>query len=57
MSNVNHGTAPKMHTKKIRLDMSDRVIRGFTYVVVTIFSLCCITFTRRKSKSWNNWNS
>lgn len=42
MSNVKQATAPKMHTKKIRLDMSDRIIRGFTYVVVTIFSLCCI---------------
>lgn len=28
--------------KKIRLDWSDRLIRGFTYVVVSIFAICCI---------------
>lgn len=42
MSNVNQAPAHKMHTKKIKLDMSDRIIRGVTYVVVAIFSLCCI---------------
>lgn len=30
------------HPKKIKLDMSDRIIRGVTYVVVTLFSICCI---------------
>ena len=28
--------------KKIRLDRSDRCIRGFTYVLVSLFSLCCL---------------
>jgi len=28
--------------KKIKLDMSDRIIRGFTYVIVTLFSIACI---------------
>ena len=41
MSNVNKAPA-KMHTKKIKLDMSDRIIRGFTYVVVAIFAICCV---------------
>lgn len=30
------------HSKKIKLDMSDRIIRGFTYVIVTLFSVACI---------------
>ena len=30
------------HPKKIKLDMSDRIIRGFTYVIVTLFSVACI---------------
>jgi len=30
------------HPKKIKLDMSDRIIRGFTYVIVTLFSIACI---------------
>lgn len=30
------------HPKKIKLDTSDRIIRGVTYVVVTLFSICCI---------------
>ena len=41
MSNVNKAPA-KMHTKKIKPDMSDRIIRGFTYVVVAIFAICCV---------------
>lgn len=28
--------------QKIRIDSSDRVIRGFTYVLVTFFAICCI---------------
>ena len=28
--------------KKIKLDMSDRIIRGVTYVIVTLFSIACI---------------
>ena len=27
---------------KVRLDKSDMMIRGITYVVITIFSVCCI---------------
>ena len=27
---------------KVRLDKSDMIIRGITYVVITIFSVCCI---------------
>lgn len=27
---------------KVRLDSSDKIIRGFTYVVVSLFSLCCV---------------
>ena len=27
---------------KVRLDSSDLIIRGITYVVITIFSVCCI---------------
>ena len=42
MSNVNQAPAHKMNTRKIKLDMSDRIIRGVTYVVVTIFAICCI---------------
>lgn len=30
------------HPTKVKMDMSDRIIRGFTYVVVTLFSICCI---------------
>lgn len=30
------------HSKKIKLDISDRIIRGFTYVIVTLFSICCV---------------
>lgn len=30
------------HPKKIKLDASDRIIRGVTYVIVTLFSICCI---------------
>ena len=30
------------HPKKIKLDISDRIIRGFTYVLVTLFSVACI---------------
>lgn len=41
MSNVKKAPA-QMHTRKIKLDMSDRIIRGFTYVVVAIFALCCV---------------
>ena len=42
MSNVNQAPARKMHTRKIKLDMSDRIIRIVTYVVVAVFSVCCI---------------
>ena len=28
--------------QKIRIDSSDRVIRGFTYVLITLFAICCI---------------
>ena len=27
---------------KVRLDSSDKIIRGVTYVVVTLFSICCV---------------
>ncbi len=27
---------------KIKLDWTDRTIRGFTYVIVTVFAVCCI---------------
>lgn len=33
---------PHARQNKVRLDWSDRTIRGFTYVVVLIFALCCI---------------
>jgi len=38
-------TAPKnIHDRptKVRIDMSDRIIRGFTYVVVSLFCFMCI---------------
>ncbi|MBR5545381.1 MAG: carbohydrate ABC transporter permease [Clostridia bacterium] len=43
MSNTNN-QAPVIlnQPKKIKLDMSDRIIRGFTYVLVTLFSIACI---------------
>lgn len=28
--------------RKIRLDASDRIIRGVTYVVISIFAICCV---------------
>ena len=28
--------------QKIRIDSSDRIIRGFTYVLLSLFALCCI---------------
>ena len=28
--------------KKIKLDPSDKFIRGFTYILVSLFSLCCV---------------
>lgn len=30
------------HPTRVKLDISDRIIRGFTYVFVTLFSLFCI---------------
>ncbi len=30
------------HPKKIKLDISDRIIRGVTYVIVSLFSVACI---------------
>ena len=30
------------HSNKVRIDSSDMIIRGFTYVIVTLFSICCI---------------
>ena len=30
------------HSNKVRIDSSDMIIRGITYVVVTLFSICCI---------------
>jgi putative aldouronate transport system permease protein len=30
------------HGNKVKLDWTDRTIRGFTYVVVAIFAVCCI---------------
>ena len=27
---------------KVRLDSSDKIIRGFTYVLVSLFSICCV---------------
>ena len=39
---ANKAPAPVFHPKKIKLDASDRIIRGFTYVVVTLFSIACI---------------
>lgn len=30
------------HPKKIKLDVSDRIIRGVTYVIVSLFSIACI---------------
>jgi len=39
---ANKAPAPVFKPKKIKLDMSDRVIRGVTYVVITIFAICCI---------------
>ena len=44
MSKVPENQAPVIlnHPKKIKLDMSDRIIRGFTYVIVTLFSICCV---------------
>ena len=43
MSNTNK-QAPVVlnHPKKIKLDISDRIIRGVTYVIVTLFSIACI---------------
>ena len=34
--------APKFTPTKVRLDTSDRIIRGFTYVVVSLFSIACV---------------
>ena len=44
MSKVPENQAPVIlnHPKKIKLDMSDRIIRGVTYVIVTLFSVACI---------------
>ena len=44
MSKVPENQAPVIlnHPKKIKLDMSDRIIRGVTYVIVTLFSIACI---------------
>ncbi len=30
------------NSNKIRLDWTDRTIRGFTYIIVTVFAVCCI---------------
>ena len=30
------------HGKKVKLDSSDMIIRGFTYIFVTLFSICCV---------------
>ena len=30
------------HPSHVRLDTSDKIIRGFTYVLVTLFSLMCV---------------
>jgi len=44
MSKIPENQAPVIlnHPKKIKLDMSDRIIRGVTYVVVTLFAIACI---------------
>lgn len=39
MSNI---SAMHSKPKKIKLDLSDRIIRGVTYVIISIFSVCCI---------------
>ncbi len=28
--------------KKIKLDSSDRIIRGLTYIVISVFAICCV---------------
>ena len=35
-------TPSPLHAQRVRLDSSDRIIRGFTYVVVTLFALFCV---------------
>ena len=35
-------TTLQRHGNKVKLDWTDRTIRGFTYVVVSIFAVCCI---------------
>ncbi|MGN0778444.1 MAG: carbohydrate ABC transporter permease [Aristaeellaceae bacterium] len=32
----------QQHSNKVRIDTSDMIIRGITYLVVTVFSICCI---------------
>lgn len=39
---ANKAPEPVFHPKKIKLDASDRIIRGVTYVIVSIFAICCI---------------
>jgi len=39
MSNI---SAMHSKPKKIKLDLSDRIIRGVTYVIISIFSVCCV---------------
>ena len=38
----NNTYVPKFKPSKIRLDTSDKVIRGVTYVVISLFSICCV---------------
>lgn len=36
--------SPELHNRPthVKLDISDKIIRGFTYVIVSLFSLMCI---------------
>lgn len=42
MSNAVNKAPTHFRAKKIKLDLSDRIIRGITYVIISVFSVCCI---------------
>ena len=42
MANNNAEAKLHDHGKKVKLDSSDMIIRGFTYVFVSLFSICCV---------------
>jgi len=42
MTSTKTQLTPHIKNVKVKLDSSDRIIRGFTYVIVTLFSICCV---------------